>query len=329
MWCPPLAMGVSGNELSVKGLVSLVDKIEALAKKAKTDDKQRRAALAYLERVERELKSKQVLALAQQQHKAGKRLKRLEKHECQEIADTAKKVTTKLKDRFRTQSGQESTRVEASVAKFKEVTAGKDRGEPVKTKVDEDPQVVKQEQKNAVLAAAAKADPFSNARKVVKKAFLDGLLLACGDAGRAEEDAERVATELEEELSAAWNKDTRAVSKEYKAKYRSLAFNLKDNSNPDLRRRVLLGEIACKDIVHWKPQQMASDKRKEDDKEIKKTAMLNAQARAPTVSSTDQFKCGKCGKRKCTYYQMQTRSADEPMTTFVTCTVCNNRWKFS
>ena len=64
MWCPPLAMGVSGNELSVKGLVSLVDKIEALAKKAKTDDKQRRAALAYLDRVERELKSKQVLARA-------------------------------------------------------------------------------------------------------------------------------------------------------------------------------------------------------------------------------------------------------------------------
>ena len=43
---------------------------------------------------------------------------------------------------------------------------------------------------------------------------------------------------------------------------------------------------------------------------------------------TDQFQCGKCKQRKCTYYQMQTRSADEPMTTFVTCIVCNNRWKF-
>ena len=39
------------------------------------------------------------------------------------------------------------------------------------------------------------------------------------------------------------------------------------------------------------------------------------------------FKCGKCKSRKTTYYQMQTRSADEPMTTFVTCTNCNNRWK--
>jgi DNA-directed RNA polymerase subunit M/transcription elongation factor TFIIS len=31
-------------------------------------------------------------------------------------------------------------------------------------------------------------------------------------------------------------------------------------------------------------------------------------------AETDQFRCGKCGKRKATYYQMQTRSADEPMT---------------
>jgi len=39
------------------------------------------------------------------------------------------------------------------------------------------------------------------------------------------------------------------------------------------------------------------------------------------------FKCGKCGSRKCKWYQMQTRAADEPMTTFVTCTKCQRRWK--
>ena len=36
----------------------------------------------------------------------------------------------------------------------------------------------------------------------------------------------------------------------------------------------------------------------------------------------------KCSTRKTTYYQMQTRSADEPMTTFVTCHECGKRWKF-
>jgi DNA-directed RNA polymerase subunit M/transcription elongation factor TFIIS len=41
------------------------------------------------------------------------------------------------------------------------------------------------------------------------------------------------------------------------------------------------------------------------------------------------FYCSGCKKKtRCDYYQMQTRSADEPMTTFVTCLECDRRWKF-
>ena len=39
------------------------------------------------------------------------------------------------------------------------------------------------------------------------------------------------------------------------------------------------------------------------------------------------FQCGKCKSKKTTYYSLQTRSADEPMTNFITCTNCENRWK--
>ena len=49
-------------------------------------------------------------------------------------------------------------------------------------------------------------------------------------------------------------------------------------------------------------------------------------ADAPKAIS-DEFKCGKCKKRKVTYYQKQTRSADEPMTTFLTCVNCGNQWR--
>lgn len=44
-----------------------------------------------------------------------------------------------------------------------------------------------------------------------------------------------------------------------------------------------------------------------------------------------EFKCNnkKCGSFKCTYYQKQIRSADEPMTTFVTCTICGSQYSFN
>ena len=44
-------------------------------------------------------------------------------------------------------------------------------------------------------------------------------------------------------------------------------------------------------------------------------------------ASTDNFTCGKCKSKECSYYQLQLRSADEPMTTFVTCLNCGQRWK--
>ena len=39
------------------------------------------------------------------------------------------------------------------------------------------------------------------------------------------------------------------------------------------------------------------------------------------------FQCRKCGSKKTSYYSLQTRSADEPMTNFITCIQCKNRWK--
>lgn len=65
------------------------------------------------------------------------------------------------------------------------------------------------------------------------------------------------------------------------------------------------------------------------------SAMLDAKSKRDKnkfetnmAASTDTFTCRKCKGNQCTYYQMQTRSADEPMTTFVTCLICSNRFKF-
>ncbi|MQM17322.1 hypothetical protein Taro_050290 [Colocasia esculenta] len=113
-----------------------------------------------------------------------------------------------------------------------------------------------------------------------------------------------------------------------KAKYRSIMFNMRDSKNPDLRRRVLLGHVKPPQLITMTPEEMASDDRKRQNQQIKDKAIFECERGAPAKATTDQFKCGRCGKRKTTYYQMQTRSADEPMTTYVTCVECNHHWKF-
>ncbi|PRW50840.1 transcription elongation factor A 2-like [Chlorella sorokiniana] len=118
------------------------------------------------------------------------------------------------------------------------------------------------------------------------------------------------------------------VSQAYKAKFRQLHFNLKDAANPDLRRKVLSGEIAPDVLHNLPPEELASDAKREENARIREKKLFDAAPSSAKQATTDQFQCGKCKQRKCTYYQMQTRSADEPMTTFVSCMNCNNRWKF-
>ena len=60
------------------------------------------------------------------------------------------------------------------------------------------------------------------------------------------------------------------------------------------------------------------------DEKIKQEEM---QKERVLLQATDMFTCYKCKKNKCIYYELQTRSADEPSTTFVTCINCGNKWK--
>lgn len=59
----------------------------------------------------------------------------------------------------------------------------------------------------------------------------------------------------------------------------------------------------------------------------KKTKRDKLKYEMKQVAMTELFKCGRCSSRKCSYYELQTRSADEPMTQFISCLDCGNRWK--
>jgi len=121
---------------------------------------------------------------------------------------------------------------------------------------------------------------------------------------------------------------THGLADAYREKIRSLFLNLRDASNPSLRLRVLTGSLEVDRFCVMSPHEMKSKERLEEEERIRAENLFKARGAAPQEAETDQFKCGKCKQRKVRYYQMQTRSADEPMTTFCTCVNCGNKWKF-
>jgi DNA-directed RNA polymerase subunit M/transcription elongation factor TFIIS len=107
----------------------------------------------------------------------------------------------------------------------------------------------------------------------------------------------------------------------YIDRLRSIYLNL----NSQIIEQIASGEIPPQNVAfmthqEFKPEQwsklierkMKRDASKYDD---------NIQA------STDMYTCKKCRSKRCTYYEMQTRSADEPSTIFVTCLDCGKHWR--
>lgn len=132
---------------------------------------------------------------------------------------------------------------------------------------------------------------------------------------------------IETEMANLFNPES--DEKGYRDKYRIIYSNIISKNNPDLKHRITNGEVSAKHLVTADPKDLAPEHLKKKIEEIEKQNLFNAQGATVERSVTDRFQCGKCKQRKVSYYQLQTRSADEPLTTFCTCENCGNRWKFS
>jgi len=108
----------------------------------------------------------------------------------------------------------------------------------------------------------------------------------------------------------------------YLDRLRTIYINLK---NDDLLQLVKQGEITPQTLAFMTHQELNPEHWREHiERKIKRDAskfVNNIQA------STDMFTCKKCKSKRCTYYELQTRSADEPATIFVTCLDCGKHWK--
>jgi len=129
-------------------------------------------------------------------------------------------------------------------------------------------------------------------------------------------------------ISPTWN-NSRFVNL-YIERSKSIVLNLDPESyikNYYLLPKVLGGDIIPEQLVEFKPQKLNPAKWQKHVDRLAHEAQVASSNQADQGHTSDLFKCGKCKQSKVTYFQLQTRGADEPMTTFITCTNCGNHWQ--
>lgn len=108
----------------------------------------------------------------------------------------------------------------------------------------------------------------------------------------------------------------------YLQRLKTILYNIE---NKDIKQKIINKNLTPHEFVFMNHQEMRPDKW---NVLIEKKKIIDENKYTPKIeASTDDFTCYKCKSKKCTFYQLQTRSADEPMTTFVTCLNCSSRWK--
>lgn len=126
---------------------------------------------------------------------------------------------------------------------------------------------------------------------------------------------------------ADWENDR--FRRSYKNTYVNL-LGLMKNPKCSLVDRLVSGEVSSTNIASLPPyEQWPEGPYAETKRQLKIKEDSKVLASDPDKIPDGAFECKRCRSMKTTYYQLQTRSADEPMTTYVTCLKCNNKWKFS
>ena len=114
----------------------------------------------------------------------------------------------------------------------------------------------------------------------------------------------------------------------YLMQAKHIASNFSSSSyvgNTELFERFKAGEIQIADLATMDRYELNPSRWKTqfDNQQTREKRQLEGNR----SMATDIFLCKKCNKRECTYYEMQTRSADEPMTIFITCLNCGKHWR--
>ena len=118
----------------------------------------------------------------------------------------------------------------------------------------------------------------------------------------------------------------------FKLIYKMISKRIVSNFQPDsyvangqLMERWKEGEFTLDQLGQWAPYElMPSQWKSLKDQQFRRDKRIQE---GNLAMATDRFRCSQCKKKMCSYYELQTRSADEPMTIFISCLNCGKHWK--
>ena len=117
----------------------------------------------------------------------------------------------------------------------------------------------------------------------------------------------------------------------YTARARRILGNLRNPKNVNLRHRLATREVKYSQLAYMTSEQLFPELHQEIAGAIEDRAaairLNELRFKDMMGENTGMFRCGRCRSMNTTYYSLQTRGADEPMTNFITCLRCQNRWK--
>ena len=136
-----------------------------------------------------------------------------------------------------------------------------------------------------------------------------------------------VKTSKQKNIAPSW--ENKHFVLKYKLKLKSILFTLKHGKESFLVDRIKNGTLKTKDIASVPSSELwPGGPHDICEKKIAEQSLKIDLVNGRMENYNGMYPCVKCKSKKTTYYQLQTRSADEPMTTYCSCLECGKRWKF-
>jgi hypothetical protein len=157
-------------------------------------------------------------------------------------------------------------------------------------------------------------------RYILNEIFADPILSVEAECGILQES---IVLANNQGIPAKWQ--NMYFKKSYEVLFQKVYKNLGSLGNVRLLERIRSGEVKARNLAGMIPMDLWPEKWMEIENERIKKQIAGFEITAE--GATDMFQCPRCHQRKCKYHEVQTRSADEPMTAFILCLNCGKRWR--